>query len=163
MPILSRRHAGSVTLKTGQIMKPIAKKMQIISERLPEETIVYDLKRHRAHCLNRIASAVWRRCDGATDVSEIARRLQAEDGLSADEALVHVALQELVAAKLVEPGSVGAPAAPLPSRREIARKLSIGSALAAPLVMSIVAPTPAMAQSRVGGGPGRPPGGRRRR
>ena len=39
---------------------------------LPEETLVYDLKRHRAYCLNRTVALIWRHCDGRTTAAELA-------------------------------------------------------------------------------------------
>ena len=44
-------------------------------ERLAGETLVYDLRRHRAHCLNPAATLVWRCCDGRTTVASAAARL----------------------------------------------------------------------------------------
>ena len=139
-------------------MKPIARIDQISAEHVAGETIVYDLRRARAHCLNDTATAVWRYCDGNTPVAEMAGRLQHEFGLPPDESLVRIALKQLEYAKLVE----GVPAEPLealPSRREIGRKLAIAT-MAIPLVTSIVVPTPAAAQSYAGQGGNGGQGGR---
>lgn len=138
-------------------MRPIARTDQITTEELSGETLVYDLKRHRAHCLNATASAVWKYCDGKTTIAEMADRLHGDFGLPADESLVRMALQRLQAAGLVEAESVQAAPAPLPSRRDISRRLSIRAALVLPLVTSIVAPTAAVARSRQTGPGQRPP------
>jgi len=54
-------------------MKPRARKDDLLIQDLPEETLVYDVVRHRAHCLNRTAALVWRHCDGKTSVEKLAR------------------------------------------------------------------------------------------
>ena len=40
-------------------MKPIARKNQLRIESFSDETVVVDLNRNKAHCLNKTASAVW--------------------------------------------------------------------------------------------------------
>lgn len=128
-------------------MLPIAKNTGLATEEVAGETLVYDLKRHRVHRLNRAASAVWKYCDGTTTVAEMAEKLHNDTGLPADEALVRLALKQLRHAGLIECEAEVKPAERLPTRREIAKRLSIPAALALPLVSSIMAPTPAMAAS----------------
>ena len=57
---------------------PQARDEGLVIQELPDEVLVYDLDRHRSHCLNHTASAVWRLCDGQKSVSEIAQKLRAE-------------------------------------------------------------------------------------
>jgi hypothetical protein len=45
---------------------------------VPDEVLIYDLKQHKAHCLNKTAALVWNHCDGETSVSEMATLLQKE-------------------------------------------------------------------------------------
>ena len=47
-------------------MLPHARVNELIVRELPEETLVYDQKHDKAHCLNRAAALVWRHCDGQT-------------------------------------------------------------------------------------------------
>jgi len=109
---------------------------------LPDEVLVYDLERHRAHCLNPAAAVVFKSCDGKRTVSELARVLRSEVGAPADEAWVRLALERLGKAHLLEER---VPAARGVSRREILKKTGVGLAAALPLVISIVAPTPVQA------------------
>ena len=51
---------------------PEARREDIVVQELPDETLVYDLKRHKALCLNRAAGLVWKHCDGRTSVAEMA-------------------------------------------------------------------------------------------
>ena len=113
-------------------------------EELPDEVLVYDVRRYRAYCLNRTTALVWRHCDGRTTVSEAAELLAKELTLPVDEGLVWMALDRLARARLLR-------AAPAPpdghrhsSRRDIARRLALAGGVAAllPLVTSIVVPTP---------------------
>ena len=57
---------------------PIAWQEQLIIEEILDETIIYDLRRNRAHSLNRTAAFVWRHCDGRTGGRALARLLAKE-------------------------------------------------------------------------------------
>jgi hypothetical protein len=133
-------------------MQPHARKKGLIVQELEDETLVYDLESHRASCLNRAASLVWRHCDGRTPPGEIAARLGAELPVPADEEVVRLAIRELGRAGLLRqwplPGERETPGC---SRRELARRLGLvgGLTLLLPVVEAIVAPTPAMAASCV--------------
>ena len=45
---------------------PFARKREghLVIDELPDEVLVYDLDRHKAHCLNQTAALVWQHCDG---------------------------------------------------------------------------------------------------
>ena len=128
-------------------MKPRARSQGLLIRELGGELLVYDLERHRAHCLNPTAALVFRGCDGRTPVPALARRLRGE-GLPADERWVWLALDRLSKANLLEakvepPGAVSRRL----SRRELIRRAGqvAGLAVLLPAVTSIVAPTPAEA------------------
>ena len=70
-------------------------------EELQDETLVYDLKRHKARCLNHTAALVWRHCDGQTTVAEVAALLEEQWAIPADEAVVWMALDRLSRAHLL--------------------------------------------------------------
>ena len=128
-------------------MKFRARSEKLIVKQLGDDLVVYDELDDAAHELNAAAAAVWRRCDGETDVETIAGELEAELGLPADGEVVSLAIAELSRAKLLEP--VDDRAAPAVSRRQLVGRLGLTGAavLLLPLVETIVAPTPAMAQS----------------
>src|SRR5215216_2661698 len=71
---------------------PPARSSGLIVQELPEETLVYDLGRHKAHCLNRASAIVWKQCDGKTTAGEAARVLGGELGAQVDEEVVWLAL-----------------------------------------------------------------------
>src|SRR5262245_25569023 len=119
-------------------MKPERRRKGLVVKELPEEVLVYDLERHRAHCLNPAAAVVFKSCDGERTVAEIARVLRRETGAPADEGWVHLALDRLHKAHLLDERGPGRGVA----RREILKRAGVGLAAALPLVTSIVAPTP---------------------
>ena len=126
---------------TNELM-PRARQDELIVERLPDETLVYDLKRHKAHCLNRASALVWRRCDGRTAVAEMAVLLERELKIPADEAVVWMALDRLGSAHLLkEQVSLPADRARY-SRREVLRTLRrvAGISFLLPVIESIASP-----------------------
>ena len=46
-------------METTRALMPRARQDELVVEELPDETLVYDLKRHKARCLNRTAALVW--------------------------------------------------------------------------------------------------------
>ena len=126
-------------------MKPEKRRDGLVVTHLLDEVLVYDLDRHRAHCLNPTAAAVFRRCDGQTSVREIARGLHKGGAGSASEAAVWLALERLDQVHLLEAPLREAPGAPGLSRRELIRRAAVLSGLLLPAITSVVAPTPAEA------------------
>ena len=123
--------------------QPTARTSGVVVKTVGDEVLVYDLETHRAHSVNRVAVAVWRRCDGTRDAARIAAELQ-EDGVApVTEEAVRYAFGELVRARLL----AGPMAGPGLTRRELVRRLGTAAAVALPLVTTIVAPTAAQAQS----------------
>src|SRR3712207_4559485 len=84
-------------------MFPHARHDGLTVHELPEETLVYDRQRHRAHCLNRTAALVWRQCDGRTSIAQLAENLQRDLQAPVDESVIRVALDELERAHLLQP------------------------------------------------------------
>ena len=76
-------------------MKPRARKQGLVVTELPDELLVYDLERHKAHCLNPTAALVFKHCDGRRTVEQIARSLSTELDVAADERLVWLSLDRL--------------------------------------------------------------------
>ena len=117
---------------------PKAKTERLIVTQIDGETLVYDRARDAATCLNEFAAKIWRRCDGATSVADIA------DALGEDERAVWLALHQLNKSKLlVEEIALPADMRTGKTRREIAGQLGLGAAVAA--VSSIVMTTAAHA------------------
>ncbi len=129
-------------------MNPHARKESLLVEELSDETLVYDEERHKAHCLNQTAAFVWRHCDGRTSVSELARLLEDELGIPANEEVVWLALDRLERVHLLQERGEHGTETPRYSRRQLVTRLAqIG--IAVPMVVSIVSPLAAAAVSCV--------------
>ena len=137
-------------MKTTRALMPRARQDELVVEELPDETLVYDLNRHKARCLNRTAALVWRRCDGQTSVAEVAALLEEQLATPTDEAVVWMALDRLGTAHLLsEPVTLPADRAQY-SRREVLRTLRRAAGISLlPVVASILAPRAAAAASCV--------------
>ena len=129
-------------MKTTRALMPRARQDELHVEELQDETLVYDLERHKARCLNRTAALVWRHCDGQTSVAEVAALLDEQSATPTDEAVVWMALDRLSRADLLsEPVTLPADRAQY-SRRQMLRTLrrAAGISLLLPVIESIVAP-----------------------
>jgi hypothetical protein len=121
---------------------PRARKKDLVIRELDDETLVYDTERDEAHCLNQTAALVWKQCDGKTTAREAVESLQKTLGVSVDTDIVWLAVKQLQRFHLVE----GSQKSPSVSRRALVLKYA-PAALALPVIMSISAPTPALAAS----------------
>jgi hypothetical protein len=130
-------------------MYPSTRHDELLVSELADETLIYDLQRHKAHCLNRTAAFVWQRCDGQTSVADIAAMLPAELGLPAEVDIVLLALERLEEVHLLREPLPSSRSATSISRRKLLAKLGVagGAGLLLPVVTSILVPTPAMAAS----------------
>jgi len=120
---------------------PRVRREGLLLQEFPEETLVYDQRAGKAHCLNGTAAAVFRLADGTRSVPELAEALGERLGCDAPE-LAWAGLSELARAGLLE-AAPEAPAASARSRREALERLGLGALL--PTVVSVLAPTPAEA------------------
>jgi Coenzyme PQQ synthesis protein D (PqqD) len=104
--------------KAGRAV-PDARKEGLVIQELADEVLVYDLQRHKAHCLNHTAAWIWKHCDGRATVAEMARLLQAESKAPLNEGIIWLALEQLERDHLLS-GRIPRPSAtPSLSRREL--------------------------------------------
>ena len=133
--------AGGDEFLTDDGFVPAVRAAGLLESRVGDELVLYDVERDRAHALNPAALTLWRACDGSVDVAELALRL------SVDRDVIWFGLREL--------DRLGLLASPLPQslsahrigRREMLKKVAVGSAigLAVPTIISVVAADPAAA------------------
>lgn len=126
-------------------IKPQARKEGLVVQRVQDEVLVYDEDRHKAHCLNETAAAVWTHCNGKTTVDEISRLLEKQLRMPVDKDVLEFGLDQLEKAQLLEEPISRASNGKAISRREVMRRIGIGAAVALPLVTSIIAPRAANA------------------
>jgi hypothetical protein len=130
---------------------PRARDSELIVEAMAEETLVYDLRRHKAHYLNPTAALVWRCCHEGKSLGETVALLDSGLPAAETETIVWMALDRLERARLL----TESPSFPRPrsryTRRQVIRTLGLGAAatLLLPLVDSIVSPVAAQAGSCV--------------
>ncbi|HWQ31393.1 MAG TPA: PqqD family protein [Blastocatellia bacterium] len=127
--------------------QPLARRNDLVVSELPNEVLVYDLKQHKAHCLNQTAAQIWNLSDGNTSVPEIARILSREHNKQVNEDVIWLALRQLGNADLLAK-QLPVPEDIMVSRRKIVRQLGLGSLLI-PAVMTIITPTVVMAATCV--------------
>jgi hypothetical protein len=135
-------------------LRPVARQERLIVQQMPDEVLVYDLERHKAHCLNRTAALVWKNCDGQADVSQIASRLEDEFNQPVGEDVIYLALDQLSKDHLLE-SKVALPVELKGfSRRELIRRVGLATAIGLPIIVSIVSPTSANAVTCIPSGGG---------
>lgn len=130
-------------------MTPVARHDNLLTQDVGGELVIYDQTRHRVHRLNQTAATVWRHCDGKTTVADMALLLPQSE---ASQDVVWMALEKLGKANLLD-GRVESPVEVRDqSRRDWMRRAALAgsAALLLPVVSSMTAPTPAMADSPQG-------------
>jgi hypothetical protein len=121
---------------------PRARQEGLLHTPLNDELVIYDTERNKAHSLNRVASLVWKHCDGQTEVKQIQQIVAQELQTPVDEQVIWLALRQLEQNRLLEE-RMQAPIN-LISRREAAKRFSKIAGIVVPLVASAMIP-PAVA------------------
>jgi hypothetical protein len=127
---------------------PVSRQANLVIQELDREVLIYDLSENRAYCLNQTSAMVWQACDGTKNITEISQLISQKLKVSANEDLVWFALEQLKKEHLIEN------AADLPnhfdglSRREVVKRVGLGTLVALPIVASLVAPTAVQAQTQ---------------
>ena len=140
-------------MKNNAESTPRARKEGLVVVELPDEVLVYDAERDKAHCLNQTAALVWKYCDGRTTTASMVRQMKRDLNTNGvDERIVTLALAQLSKDHLLErdliiPSQLGGM-----TRRQMVRALGVATVVAIPLVTTIVAPTPVQAVSCVAPG-----------
>jgi hypothetical protein len=132
--------------------KPLSRKDDLVVQDLNGEILIYDLREHKAFCLNETSALVWQACDGNKTAAEISAAVEKKLDSAVSEDLIWLALDQLKKENLVEIADEAAGKFAGMSRREVIRKIGLGSMIALPVVASLVAPTAAQAQTCILGG-----------
>ena len=75
--------------------RPRKRQEGLVVQELPEEMLVYDTDRHKAHCLGPVAAAVWEACNGRRSAAQIAARVTAKLGQAVPVESVWLSLRRL--------------------------------------------------------------------
>lgn len=119
---------------------PLARTNNLVVQELASESLICDLENDKVFCLNDTLKLVYQACDGKTSFAELKTRHNLTDDA------IYLALEELSAANLLEPGQASQPPLSDLSRREAIAKLALAS-VAVPAILSTVMPAPAQASS----------------
>ncbi len=128
------------------MMKPEARKNLLFQE-AGGETLVYDLERHRAHCLDRLAALLLKACDGSRDPGELAALVSRELEQDIPLEVVEVGLERLARARLVSWDPEKQPPEGLERRKALSRLALAGLAL--PSVLTLASPLSAQIGTRI--------------
>jgi hypothetical protein len=131
---------------------PISRKDNLVVQEADDEVLIYDLSENKAFCLNETSALVWQACDGERSTAEISEFVSQKLNSPVKEDLVWLALNQLKKEKLIENNIE------LPnyfagmSRREVVKKVGIGTMVALPIISSLVSPVAAQVRSCTGPG-----------
>lgn len=126
---------------------PLARYENIVVQELMDEVLVCDLEGNQVFCLNHTASEVWKLCNGHNSAKAISQILTERFNKTIAEELVLFSLNELsthnlLIRKLPEKEILNGL-----SRREIIKRIGLGSMVALPIISSVVMPTAAQSQT----------------
>ena len=138
----------------ASLTHPLARQANLVVTELQNEVLLYDLDRDQASCLNQTAALVWKFADGESSVDEIAARMAAELKTSVDARVVWYAIDQLGKKDLLQTRLTIPAQYTRMTRRDFLVKAGVAGAIVAiPVIISLTAPTPAMAAT--GACPGR--------
>ncbi len=126
----------------------------VVVQTISEEVLVYNLSNHKAHCLNKTAAMIREACDGKSDILKIKSNVDQNSGEQLPLDLIILTIDDLITKDLIvrqDHGSIDRT-----TRREMIRKAALTTAIALPLISSVVSPAAVSAQSCIGFGTGAP-------
>ena len=142
-------------------MKPKARTSDFVIQEAEGETLIYDLENNKAFCLNETSSLVMKYCNGKSDISDITAAINTKPKARITDEVVWLALNQLEQEGLLRDFDDVESTFDGMSRRAVIRKIGFASAVALPIISSLVAPKATNAQSAAGAvldqcGPGFP-------
>jgi hypothetical protein len=81
---------------------PVARTAGLVVREFENELLIYDRSRDKALALNQLNAAVWKRCDGATPVAEVAEDVSRELGRPVTPGSVSRSIADLGRDRLLE-------------------------------------------------------------
>lgn len=122
---------------------PKSRKENLVVQELEGEVLIYDLEKNKAFCLNQTSALVWQSCDGSRTIAEISDVVGKQLNSQINEDIIWLALDQLSKESLVEKqAELGNKFKGL-SRREVIRKVGLGTMIALPVIASLTAPVAA--------------------
>jgi hypothetical protein len=146
MILFCEQQGGSMSPQLQQ-HRPLVRTNQLVCEDVSEECVIYDAREKRAHHLNSTSTWIWRRCDGNTTIEALADSLAQEFNVTDGLPVLVTGLEQLETRELLDnPVDFNLLAV---EQAAISRRAVVaGGSVLMPLVVSILAPTPAAAKSK---------------
>ena len=119
---------------------PQAHNENMVVQHLNDEVLIYNLQTNKAVCLNSTSAIVFNNCDGKTTFDELKSKYKFNDDL------IYFTLDKLDENNLLDNYRTGEHFAGL-SRREVIKRVGMGSLIALPVISGLVAPSAAFAAS----------------
>ena len=127
---------------------PKARKADLVTRQISGELLVYDLKRHKAFCLNDTAASIWKNCNGKRTVADLVAEFEKDHREPVDDKVIWLALDQLEKSNLLRANLARPTRFSGISRRSLLRA-GIITAVTLPLVTMITAPVAAQAGSPI--------------
>ncbi len=136
---------NNARLNIGQTTLPKSRTSNLVIQEVDDDLLVYDITVDKAHHLNETISLIWSKCDGKTTFDKLVQTLEKELKTKIETDFIWLALKELEKANLLEENVNNQNFKGL-SRRKVLFKYALPS-LVLPVIVSLVAPQVAQAQS----------------
>ncbi|MEK7725331.1 MAG: PqqD family protein [Acidobacteriota bacterium] len=148
-PHLRRLHARSRAFRRTEVFmnKPKARIENIVVQEFANEILIYDLKTNKAYCLNETSAIIYQMCDGKHSVEQISQSLSQELKQPITEDFIWLALDSFKKDNLLEQSEKFAINFNGLSRRQVIKKIGLGSLVVLPVIASVVAPAAAATAS----------------
>ncbi len=128
-------------------LKPLARKTDIVVQDLDNEILIYDLRENKAFTLNETSATIWQLSKGDKTISEIADILSAKFNSQINDEFVFLAIEQFHKENLVENFDEMHGLFSGFSRRAIIKRVGFATAVALPMLFSVIAPSSISAQS----------------
>lgn len=126
---------------------PLSRKDNLVVQEVNGEVLVYDLNDNKAFCLNQTSALIWQACSGERTIPDISRFVSQKLNTPANEDLIWFALDQLKKEKLISHETEASNHFAGMSRRDVVKKVGLGTMIALPIVASMIAPKAINAQS----------------
>ena len=132
--------------------KPKARVSDLVIQNSGSELLIFDLKTNTALSLNETSARIWQSCNGEREAADICSYLEESDGTYVNQEIVLLAIRQLSDSNLLAAKTSDSDKSKRVSRRKLLRQIGTGSAVALPIIHSIVAPQ-ASAAGSISAGP----------
>jgi hypothetical protein len=131
---------------------PKSRQENLVVQELEGEVLIYDLEKNKAFCLNETSALVWQSCDGSRTIAEISDVVGKQLKSQVNEDIVWLAIDQLSKESLVEKQPESGSKFSGLSRREVIKKVGLGTMVALPMIAAMTAPVAAQTGTCVPGG-----------